>query len=145
MESGPNEALLAAGCVPLMAIVETEPEYAALARRFLDGAYLIGDEADAAEAFRKADVLRSVLRPGETLVTAAGERFDGDGVVIAGTNPKVALLSRKREMRELAAEIERIGASEAAENAKLGELALRIDENSARQSAISEKIGRAHV
>ena len=139
MESGPNEALLAAGCVPLMAIVETEPEYAALARRFLDGAYLIGGEADAAEAFRKADALRSVLRPGETLVTAAGERFDGDGVVIAGTNPKVALLSRKREMRELAAEIERIGTSEAAENAKLSDLALRIDENSVRQSAISEK------
>lgn len=137
-ESGPNEALLAAGCVPLMAIVETEPGYAALARRFLDGAYLIG-EANAAEAFRKGNVLRSELCPGETLVTSAGERFDGDGVVVAGTNPKVALLSRKREMRELAAEIERIGASEATENAKLGELALRIDENSARQSAISEK------
>ncbi len=137
-ESGPNEALLAAGCVPLMAIVETEPGYAALARRFLDGAYLIG-EANAAEAFRKGNALRSELRPGETLVTSAGERFDGDGVVVAGTNPKVALLSRKREMRELAAEIERIGASEATENAKLGELAHRIDENSARQSAISEK------
>ena len=132
-----NRALIDAGCVPMTDFVDADAADQSLAQRFFGSAYLI-PETDADKAFRTAAALRTALRSGETLTTVAGERFTGDGLLVAGANPKVALLSRKREMRELTAEIARSEAEETAEVGKLEALTARLTENESSQARTAE-------
>lgn len=122
-----NEILLDAGAFPLRESVGAEEPNRALAARFFDNAYLVPG-TDAEDAFRKALSLRGALRPGEILVTSAGERIDADGVLVAGVNPKVALLSRKRELRELQVDLTCCHEEETEQKAQLESIAAQIAE-----------------
>lgn len=85
---------------------------------------------------RDAQRLLSRLSPGERLVTLQGEVFSGDGVIIAGLDRRVSLVTRHRRQQELRETLRRL-------EQKLGQLRSekQVTENDLAQLE-NERVGK---
>ena len=95
------------GTKSLLSVLNCRDEVRSVLERVLAGTWL-------AESREKAMALRNFLKPGERIVTKEGDLFRSDGSVVSGSEGRQKLLSRTREIRELAEEKQNIEGQTAA-------------------------------
>ena len=113
--------------------VQTEPEYAPLARHLLGKTWIVDKLADAL-ALAESD------GDGLDFVTVAGEMLVADGTVIVGPpRNSTGLISRRSELRALKTQLEDLRARISRTESTIGILARQIAEDEKRFSTVSEE------
>jgi len=147
--AAPAKPILPPGAIPGLAdrvrpvrpLVRASDDLAPLLDRLLDSVYLVPD-------LEAAFMLASGPLAGATFVTAAGERLDPDGRVLAGAaaeaGASAGLLERRSELRDLEARVESLDADLAARRAKLSELSDAAAERESRRAEISRELTELH-
>lgn len=89
------------GMTPMRSLLSCAEDVRSTLSRILDGAYYVKTRG---EAMR----MRSLLKPGQRIVTETGDLFRADGSVVSGSEGRQKLLSRTREIRELGTQRQQI-------------------------------------
>lgn len=89
------------GLSPLISLIKFTDEIKPLMEQILSGTWL-------AETRNLAMALRDELKSGQRIVTKDGDLFRGDGSAVSGSEGRQKLLSRTREIRDLAEQKQKI-------------------------------------
>lgn len=89
------------GLTPLISLIKFPDEIKPLMEQILSGTWL-------AETRNLAMALRDELKSGQRIVTKDGDLFRGDGSAVSGSEGRQKLLSRTREIRDLAEQKQKI-------------------------------------
>jgi chromosome segregation protein len=117
--------------------VQTEPEYASLARRLLGRTWIV-------ETLAHALALKQSVNAALDYVTVTGDRLAADGTLIVGPRPtSTGLISRRSELRALKTQLIELDAEIQRTEAEIGQLEQRIAEEEHQAALLSEAHERA--
>jgi chromosome segregation protein len=118
-------------------LVQTEPQYASLARRLLGRTWIV-------ETLAHALALRESVGAGLDYVTVAGDRLAAQGILIVGPrSTSTGLISRRSELRALNRELADLDAGIRTTEADIGQLEQRIADEEQAVAALADEHERA--